>query len=186
MNNHFVMTGQSMQIMRSCYYLITTNQTVVEKKSPGVLGKMRSNLVANEYNVFGEGDNPNTGKPFDKIRNQHAAIVYDASLFGSSGPRKMTVLLPKLIDENTFMVWKPMTVEQHMMESFNAGFKENLTHLTNKKPKWNPCIFIRCYIKKALEAYVLNFGGRVVKPSVKNFQLINPSNSKFIFSFIFL
>jgi hypothetical protein len=28
----------------------------------------------------------------------------------------------------------------------------------------------------ALDAYVLNFKGRVVKPSVKNFQLIDPAD----------
>ena len=33
-------------------------------------------------------------------------------------------------------------------------------------------VFIQIY-NVALEAFVLNFGGRVVKPSVKNFQLID-------------
>jgi tubby-related protein 1 len=38
----------------------------------------------------------------------------------------------------------------------------NLVTYVNRPPKWN----------SVLEAYVLNFYGRVEKPSVKNFQLI--------------
>ena len=35
--------------------------------------------------------------------------------------------------------------------------------MENKKPRWNPTV----------GAYVLNFGGRVTLPSIKNFQLVH-------------
>jgi len=38
--------------------------------------------------------------------------------------------------------------------------------LTNKYPTWN----------EKVKAFVLNFNGRVSKPSVKNFQLEDPEN----------
>jgi tubby-related protein 1 len=44
----------------------------------------------------------------------------------------------------------------------NGTTGEQVTVLHNKSPKWND----------ALNAYCLNFGGRVTEASVKNFQLV--------------
>ena len=40
---------------------------------------------------------------------------------------------------------------------------EDMVVLNNKQPKWN----------EALQAYCLNFNGRVTQASVKNFQLVS-------------
>jgi hypothetical protein len=44
----------------------------------------------------------------------------------------------------------------------------------NKPPKWNECnIFSSIHHIIEVQAFVLNFNGRVDKASVKNFQLID-------------
>ncbi len=55
-----------------------------------------------------------------------------------------------------------------MIARFKTGNRDNMLYLINKPPTWNV----------ALEAYVLNFSGRVTMPSVKNFQLIDPTEGK--------
>ena len=59
-----------------------------------------------------------------------------------------------------------------MSEQKKTGKTEGIRSLNNKFPKWNDRTleFYSDY-----HAFVLNFHGRVDKPSVKNFQLIEPS-----------
>jgi len=75
-NEHFIMAGQKMQIMRSAYYLVCLDGQNMSKSVPGYLGKLRSNLVGTEFNMFGEGENPDTHLPPQKIRDQHGAVFY--------------------------------------------------------------------------------------------------------------
>lgn len=70
----FLMQSQKMQIMTSTYFLLTMDKEVVDKKSPNVLGKLREPDHGN-YNLFGKGDNPNTGKPLPQIRDQVGAFL---------------------------------------------------------------------------------------------------------------
>lgn len=57
-----------------------------------------------------------------------------------------------------------------MIEQHKAGRTEGIRYLVNKSPKWN----------EHYHAFVLNFHGRVDKPSVKNFQLIESSDENHI------
>ena len=74
----------------------------------------------------------------------------------------MTVILPEINKEGTFDIWKPMRNEDHMIHQFKCGHTDKMMCLKNKPPVWT----------SALNAYVLNFFGRVTMPSVKNFQLV--------------
>ena len=47
---------------------------------------------------------------------------------------------------------------------------ENLLYFGNKPPKWND----------GVQAFVLNFNGRVDRPSVKNFQLVDETNDELV------
>ncbi len=78
----------------------------------------------------------------------------------------MNVLLPKLAENGAIQPWKPMKDVEHLIPQFKTGHKERMLCLINKPPTWNI----------ALEAYVLNFSGRVTMPSVKNFQLIDSND----------
>jgi len=49
-----------------------------------------------------------------------------------------------------------------MIAKFKSGNMQGIKFFYNKPPKWN----------EHLQAFVLNFNGRVDKASVKNFQLV--------------
>lgn len=101
------MISQKAQIMRSAYYLITADHAEVARKSPAYMGKLRSNLVGIEFNLYGEGENPKTKLPAEKIRNEYAAIVYKDHHLSKSHIR---VIIPQVLDEYTYYVWKPLKV----------------------------------------------------------------------------
>ena len=63
-----------------------------------------------------------------------------------------------------------------MAEQYKIGKSEGIKFLSNKSPKWNERIIL--FLTSDYHAFVLNFHGRVDKPSVKNFQLIEPSDGK--------
>jgi tubby-related protein 1 len=86
----------------------------------------------------------------------------------------MTVLLPRVDKEGGVSEWKPTKVEDHLLKSFRRGCISRITPLVNKMPTWN----------SSLKAYVLDFGGRVTLPSVKNFQLTDTSFSLICFKVI--
>jgi len=55
-----------------------------------------------------------------------------------------------------------MGKDDTMIDKYKEGKKEMMLVFNNKEPKWN----------ETVQAYVLNFNGRVDQASVKNFQLI--------------
>jgi len=75
-NQKFLLAGQKMNMLGSAHYIITLDQIDMTKKSPGYLGKVRSDSTGTEYNLFDVGENPSTGAIPEKIRNQHAAVYY--------------------------------------------------------------------------------------------------------------
>jgi len=63
-----------------------------------------------------------------------------------------------------------MEKQDTLIEKYKEGKKEMMLIFHNKEPKWN----------ETVQAYVLNFNGRVDQASVKNFQLIM-SDENYIF-----
>lgn len=70
------MTGKKLSVMGTAYYLITLEKELMEKSSPGCLGKLRSNMFGTEYNIFDKGENPISKCPVEFIRNQYGAVLY--------------------------------------------------------------------------------------------------------------
>jgi len=57
-----------------------------------------------------------------------------------------------------------------MQEQFKVNNTENIMFFFNKPPKWNECkLNFGANIMAEVQAFVLNFNGRVDKASVKNF-----------------
>eukprot|EP01022_Parablepharisma_sp_SALTPOND_P028762 TRINITY_DN71667_c0_g1_i1.p1 TRINITY_DN71667_c0_g1~~TRINITY_DN71667_c0_g1_i1.p1 ORF type:complete len:286 (+),score=6.30 TRINITY_DN71667_c0_g1_i1:84-860(+) len=73
---YFLLAAQKMQILRSDYYLITLDKEKIDRYSEKYMGKVRSNFFGSKFSLYGEGDNPSNGGPPDKIREQHAGIIY--------------------------------------------------------------------------------------------------------------
>jgi hypothetical protein len=74
--NIFLLVAQNMSVVGSAHYAITLNECEIKRKSPGFLGKVRSNIKETEYNLFGPGENPDKGLPPDQIRCQYGAVYY--------------------------------------------------------------------------------------------------------------
>jgi hypothetical protein len=109
-NGKCLMIGQKKQILRSAYYLITIDLKDITRKDIGYIGKLRSNLLGTEFSLFGEGENPKTKLPPEQIRNEHTAILYKSSIINNQGEPQINVVIPKVIDDNTYYVWKPLKV----------------------------------------------------------------------------
>ena len=71
-----LISGQKMQIMRSAHYIVSLERETMKKEAPGYLGKVRSNLLGTEFNFFDKGENPTTGLPPERVRNQLGAVLY--------------------------------------------------------------------------------------------------------------
>lgn len=111
-NDRFLMAGKKMQLMRSAYYLISTEVQVTNRKTAGCLGKLRSNFQGTEFDLFGIGENPKKRVPFDQVRAQHAAVIYDLmGIKEGRGRCRMDVLLPKASNDNEPNNWRPITVK---------------------------------------------------------------------------
>jgi len=88
----------------------------------------------------------------------------------------MTVILPGMTQAQERVRVIPGGMQDTLLESFKTRNMNNLIVLHNKTPVWN----------EETQSYVLNFHGRVTHASVKNFQVVHDSDSKFIFlSFYF-
>ena len=94
--------------------------------------------------------------------------MYQANVLGNRGPRKMQVAIPS-VDEAGRMVSSPSGAEDTVQRIKDRNFRD-LSYLINKPPRWN----------EQVNAYVLNFNGRVTMASVKNFQLVDPDEHNII------
>lgn len=82
---------------------------------------------------------------------------------GLNGPRRMTVLLPPLKEDEVFERVEASPEGKSVLIARNELGKQVIS-LTNKEPVW-------C---EETGSYVLNFDGRVSFASIKNFQLVHP------------
>eukprot|EP01016_Furgasonia_blochmanni_P040554 TRINITY_DN5186_c0_g1_i5.p1 TRINITY_DN5186_c0_g1~~TRINITY_DN5186_c0_g1_i5.p1 ORF type:complete len:257 (-),score=20.35 TRINITY_DN5186_c0_g1_i5:299-1069(-) len=152
-------------------YLLTMSKNDFNKSSPAMLGKLRSNFLGTEFNIFDGGKNPKKSAAMDQVREQLGVVTYESNLLGARGPRKMKVLIPDVKPTGECYSWKPLSGKEGLLQSFNMGRREGLRFFFNKPPKWN----------ENVQAFVLNFNGRVDKPSVKNFQLVDEEDDNIIY-----
>ena len=73
---HFLIAANTVTILGSAHYIITMETDDMTKNAPGYLGKLRSNTIRTEYNLFGPGENPSGNFPPDRIRSQFGSILY--------------------------------------------------------------------------------------------------------------
>jgi tubby-related protein 1 len=116
--------------------------------------------MGTEFRMYDNGLNPKKTNNTMEIRNQLGVVYYESNLMQNKGPRRMKILLPKVsASTNIAKQFMPLAPNQGIQWDHANGNNEFIDMLVNKTPKWNTSI----------NAYVLNFYGRVDKPSVKNF-----------------
>ena len=162
-------------------YLITMVSNDFDRNSKNILGKLRSNFMGTEFQLYNSGRSPkdiqlheSTQKNEDniKLRSELAVILYAKNVIGSKGPRRMRVCLGNMEEEKEPNdLWQPAHKDDEMLTCFKHKIQpaiNDLYILQNKIPQWNDQI----------GAFVLNFNGRVTKASVKNFQLTHEMNEE--------
>uniref|UniRef100_A0A667ZEG1 Si:dkey-220f10.4 n=1 Tax=Myripristis murdjan TaxID=586833 RepID=A0A667ZEG1_9TELE len=165
----FLMAGRKRKKCKTSNYLISTDPTDLSKDTNSYIGKLRSNVLGTKFTVYDRGENPEK-KPFIKecesVRQELAAICYEKNVLGFKGPRKMTVIIPGMLENDERVCIRPKSDIETLLIRHENGNTDNLVTLVNKSPSWN----------EQTHSYVLNFHGRVTQASVKNFQIIHPDN----------
>lgn len=157
--NKFLLSAKKRAANKTSNYLISTDQENMQKNSSTYLGKLRSNFLGTEFYIYNEGANPKKAAGENDVREQHGCIQYETNVLGSKGPRRMKVLLPYVNESEEQHKFKATGDQEMISEKFKNGQGDNLMFFFNKPPKWN----------ESVQAFVLNFNGRVDKASVKNF-----------------
>ncbi|KAK1942859.1 Tubby [Phytophthora citrophthora] len=150
---------------------ITSNQTdedgAYPMNAPVPVARLDKNYMGSQYTMY-----DTTGEAPVEL----GAVQY-AATFGKS-PRQMRVALPLVapIQDADSAVdgaaswavqpWRPDTKEDTILSQVENPDTARALHLINKPPVWI----------ESLEAYCLDFGGRVAAASVKNFLLSHPDD----------
>lgn len=171
----FLMASKKRPKNKTSNYLLSMDQNDLNRSGNNYLGKLRSNFVGTEFQIFDDGINPKDGADNDDNQNTHVrcemgAVMYAANVLGSRGPRKMQVALPGVTENLEIIKWRDSlgpsgtgTNDDMLSRIKDRNFRD-MVYLINKPPRWNDQV----------GAYVLNFNGRVTMASVKNFQLVDP------------
>lgn len=162
--DRFLLAGKKRAKQKTSNYLISRDAEDLNRDSESFIGKLRSNFVGTEFTIYDSGVSPDEAKkkPGMPVRKEIACCTYASNVFGSRGPRKMRVFVPRVFPDNTAAVFQPVADRDSMLQVIGRNEMDNVVALINKPPKWNDQV----------GAYVLNFNGRVTMASVKNFQLV--------------
>ncbi|XP_061564034.1 tubby protein homolog [Cololabis saira] len=169
----FLMAGRKRKKCKTSNYLISIDPTNLSRDTTSYIGKLRSNVLGTKFTVYDGGENPDK-KPFIKecesVRQELAAICYETNVLGFKGPRKMTVVIPGMLENDERVSIRPKNDPETLLVRHSNSDTDKLVTLVNKSPSWN----------EQTQSYVLNFHGRVTQASVKNFQIIHPDNDDYI------
>uniref|UniRef100_A0A8C2W720 Tubby-related protein 2 n=1 Tax=Chinchilla lanigera TaxID=34839 RepID=A0A8C2W720_CHILA len=164
---HFLLAGRKRKWSKTSNYLISLDPMDLSRDGNNFVGKVRSNLFGTKFIIFDNGVNPEEKNSYlDKahLRQELGTVCYEPNVWGSRGPRKMTVIIPEVNSHNQRISVQPKTEEDSLLSRFKRGVRQGLVVLQNKTPVWSD----------ETDAFVLNFHGRVTRASVKNFQIIYP------------
>ncbi|KAK5881056.1 hypothetical protein CesoFtcFv8_021906 [Champsocephalus esox] len=172
-NRVFLMAGRKRKKSKTSNYLITTDPVNLTRDTNCYIGKLRSNILGTKFTVYDGGENPEK-KPFVKecesVRQELVAICYETNVLGFKGPRKMTVIIPGMLENDERVSIRPKNDRDTLLARHAHSNTDNLVTLENKCPSWN----------EQSQSFVLNFHGRVTQASVKNFQIVHPENEDYI------
>ncbi|KAG7387034.1 hypothetical protein PHYPSEUDO_014814 [Phytophthora pseudosyringae] len=152
--------------------LDTTSNQIYENgaypiNAPVPVARLDKNYMGSQYTMY---------DTTAEVPIELGAVQY-AATFGKS-PRQMRVALPLVAPVSdvdsavsgapswAVQPWRPETKEDTILSQVENPDTARALHLINKPPVWI----------ESLEAYCLDFGGRVAAASVKNFLLSHPDD----------
>ncbi|CAH8613660.1 unnamed protein product [Schistosoma mattheei] len=180
----FLLAARRRKRSTTSNYVISCDATNLSRDAISFAGKLRSNFLGTHFTVYGcesklrdseslnSGDKVNDSGSITTTTKTHnmlelAAIIYDTNVLGFKGPRRMTIILPRLSATCQHFSC-PGNDTTWLIDSWRRKDIQNVLQLQNKNPVWN----------EETQSYVLNFHGRVTQASVKNFQIVHRSDEK--------
>ncbi|XP_076311472.1 protein king tubby 2-like isoform X2 [Tachypleus tridentatus] len=166
----FLLAARKRKKSKTSNYLISVDPIDMSRGGDHFVGKLRSNIFGTSFTLFDVGINTKKASLFDDKKNlrcELATVVYETNVLGFNGPRQMTVIIPQILPNNKRIEIRPMSNAETLFEKWKRGNTENVLELHNKTPIW----------KNESQTYVLNFHGRVTRPSVKNFQIVSDNDA---------
>lgn len=169
----FLLAGRKRKRSKTANYLISSDPTNLSRGGENFVGKLRSNLLGNRFTIFDNGQNPQRGgggTDVGSLRQELAAVIYETNVLGFRGPRRMTVVIPGMNEDNERVPIRPRNASDGLLVRWQNKTLESLIELHNKPPVWND----------DSGSYTLNFQGRVTQASVKNFQIVHADDREYL------
>ena len=145
----YMFSAQKKLLSNTTSYVFSTDRHDFSDQK--VIGRLISNFFCTEYKLYDAGKEPSKCKNDPTLSRSELGYVHYARI-DPGEPRKITVVIPKKISK----------MKDSLINDFKNQKLENLYIYKNHTPKFN----------KETGEHFLNFYGRALKPSAKNFQLI--------------
>lgn len=85
----YLMTAKKRSGNATSNYLISCDKNDLEPTGPNYMGKVRSNFMGTNFQIYDAGCNPEKKEPGKQPRRILSSVHYASNIFGSKGPRKM-------------------------------------------------------------------------------------------------
>lgn len=149
----FALAGRKRSKKQSSNYVVSLNENDLDRDGDSCFAKVRSNFTGTEFVFFTSDRND---------KKELGAVLYEINPGGIRGPRRMTVIIPRLASNGAADEWRCVDDADGLISEYKRNpDSTRILVLENKAPQWN----------EELKGFQLNFGGRIGMPSVKNFQL---------------
>jgi len=135
--DRFLMASKKRPNNKTSNYLVSMSEHDLNRDGVNYLGKLRSNFVGTEFQIFDDGHNPKDEPdvPGREVRRELAGVMYQANVLGSRGPRKMQVALPAVDD--ALDAGGRSRGAADILQSIKDRNLRDLIYLINKPPRWN-------------------------------------------------
>lgn len=162
----FMLAARKRKKQTTSNYIVSLDMDDMGRDSDNFFGKVRANFVGTEFTIYDNGEKSARHAGPNGARVELGAVTYQYNVLGTRGPRKMMASIPA-VDGGGNSVFRPVNAEDSILDRVRARRAlDELVVMGNKPPRWND----------ELNAYCLNFNGRVTEASVKNFQLVSDDN----------
>ncbi|KAA0160650.1 hypothetical protein FNF31_04201 [Cafeteria roenbergensis] len=156
-DDQFLMSAQKRGASRTSNFLLAT-ELVPTRGSGRVVGKVRSNFAGSVYTIFDSGMAPEDAVTDASLRRELAVVGFD---WDQMGPGKMRAAVPRVHKNGAPFTFRAREAVDSLAAAAAHADSTRVVMLKNKRPQWDDSV----------GGHVLNFGGRVTCPSVKNFQM---------------
>lgn len=107
---NYLMSAKKRQGNRLSYYLMSASKTSWKRSSGSYLGKIKSNLMEDQFRVFDAGLHSKGTGDLSNLPKEIAALNYEENKMSPNGPRIMNAVIPEVdsdgnpIEDHSFSV----------------------------------------------------------------------------------